>query len=230
MDALATASVPAPRGAFLVTQECISTPLIPIFLAAVLVYSRTWWATALWVAASVPLFLGLGIARLLVVALPAGLATSPAFFIHAFFQLLIAACMVCGLAFWRYGARVATFVRVGAALALAIAFVRWLGVPYTDAIFWFRTATAFDDSQGALMFLPAFQVGLFLALWVAAFVSSGWTRFLCGASLSRRRIRSPSVHCSMSSVSSLVRDIRARRFKFDAGHCDSGERYLASRC
>ena len=106
VDATATAGVLAtPRGAFLVTQECISTPLIPVYLAAVLVYSRTWWTRALWTAAGVPLFVGLGIARLLVVAVPAGLDTSPAFFIHAFSQLLVAAGMVCGLAFWRYGAR-----------------------------------------------------------------------------------------------------------------------------
>jgi transmembrane exosortase EpsH len=176
--------IATPRGAFVVTQECISTPLIPVYFAAVLVYSRSWWARTLWIAAAAPLFVGLGIARLLVVALPAGLDTSPAFFIHAFSQLLVAAGMVCGLAFWRYGARAHALVRAVAALALAIAFVRFLGAPYTHAILWFSTATTtVDDPQGALMFLPAFQFGLFLALWIAAFVSSGWTRFLCGASL-----------------------------------------------
>src|SRR6185295_15476622 len=127
--------------------------------------------------AGVPLFVGLGIARLLVVAIP-GLDSSPMFFIHAFSQLLVAAGPVCGLALWRYGARAATFARAIAALALAIAFVRLLGAPYTHAILRFGTArTAFDDPQGALMFLPAFQFGLFLALWVAAFVPRGWTRF-----------------------------------------------------
>ena len=184
VDATAAAGVLAtPRGAFLVTQECISTPLIPVYLAAVLVYSHTWWNKALWTAAGVPLFVGLGIARLLVVAVP-GLTTSPAFFIHAFSQLLVAAGMVCGVALWRHGARVGTLARAVAALALAILFVRLLGTPYTRAILWFRPAgTVFDDPQGALMFLPAFQFGLFLALWVAAFVASGWTRFFCGASL-----------------------------------------------
>ena len=185
MDAAATAEVlSTPRGAFLVTQECISTPLIPVYLAAVLVYSRTWWTKAIWVAAGLPLFVALGIARLLVVAVPAGLDTSPAFFIHAFSQLLVAAGMVGGLAFWRYGARAAMFARAVAALILAVAFVRWLGGPYTHAILWFPTgATPFNDPQGALAFLPAFQFGLFLVLWVAAFAPSGWTRFLCGASL-----------------------------------------------
>jgi exosortase/archaeosortase family protein len=214
VDAAATTGVLAtPRGAFLVTQECISTPLIPIYLAAVLVYSRTWWTAALWTVAGAPLFVGLGIARLLVVAVPDGLDASPAFFIHAFSQLLVAAGMVCGLALWRYGARAATCARAIAALALAIAFVRWLGAPYTHAIVWFRTAaTAFDDSQGALMFLPAFQFGLFLALWVAAFIPSGWTRFLCGAALLAAiqiavdgGVQLLAVH---AGIAPLVRDIR----------------------
>jgi len=214
VDATATARVLAtPGAAFLVTQECISTPLIPVYLAAILVYSRTWWARALWTAAGVPLFVGLGIARLLVVAVP-GLDTSPAFFIHAFSQLLVAAGMVCGLALWRYGARAGALARAVAALALAVAFVRLLGAPYTHAILWFRTAaTAFDDSQGALMFLPAFQFGLFLALWVAAFVPSGWIRFLCGASLLAAiqiavagGVQLLAVH---TGITPLVRDVRA---------------------
>jgi exosortase/archaeosortase family protein len=215
IDAAAAAGVLAtPRGAFLVTQECISTPLIPVYLAAVLVYSRSWWSRALLVAAAVPLFIALGIARLLVVAVPAGLDTPPAFFIHAFSQLLVAVAMVIGIALWRHGARPAALARAVAALALAIAFVRVLGAPYTDAILWFRpAAAAFADSQGALMFLPAFQFGLFLALWVAAFVPSGWTRFLCGASLLAALqiavtggVQLFAVH---AGIAPLVRDIRA---------------------
>jgi exosortase/archaeosortase family protein len=215
VDATAAAGVLAtPGGAYLVTQECISTPLIPIYAAAALVYSRTWWTRALWTTASVPLFIALGIARLLVVAVPAGLGTSPAFWIHAFSQLLVAAGMVCGLALWRYGARAATGVRIVAALALAIAFVRLLGAPYTHAILWFRTAVAaFDDPQGAIMFLPAFQFGLFLALWVAAFVPSGWTRFACGASLLAAiqiavagGVQLLEVH---AGIAPMVRDVRA---------------------
>jgi exosortase/archaeosortase family protein len=215
VNATASAGVLAtPRGAFLVTQECISTPLIPVYVAAVLVYSRTWWNKALWVAAGVPLFIGLGIARLLVVAVPAGLDMSPAFFIHAFSQLLVAAGMVGGLALWRYGARAATLARTVVALALGIAFVRLLGAPYTQAILWFRPeATAFSDPQGALMFLPAFQVGLFLALWVAAFVPSGWTRFLLGASLlvaiQIAVTGGVQLLASHAGIAPLVRDVRA---------------------
>ena len=176
-------------------------------------YSRTWRTGALWTAAGLPLFVGLGIARLLVVAVP-GLDTSPAFFIHAFSQLLVASGMVCGLALWRHGARAGALVRAVAALALAIAFVRLLGSPYTHAILGCRTAAAaFDDSQGALTFLPAFQFGLFLALWVAAFVPSGWARFLCGASLlAAIQIAvagGVQLLASHAGIAPLVRDVRA---------------------
>jgi len=109
---------------------------------------------------------------------------------------------------------VGTLARAVAALALAILFVRLLGTPYTRAILWFRPAgTVFDDPQGALMFLPAFQFGLFLALWVAAFISSGWARFVCGASLLTAvqiavgaGVEWLFVH---AGVAPLVRDIRA---------------------
>jgi exosortase/archaeosortase family protein len=213
LDATAASSVLAtPRGAFLVTQECISTPLIPIYVAAVLVYAATWRRAALWMAAGAPLFVVIGIARLLVVALPPGLAVSPLFFIHAFSQLLVATGMVCAAAIWRYGARASTYVRAVAGLVLATAFVQLLGGPYTHAIHWLKTP-AFEDPQGAMMFLPAFQFGLFLALWVAAFVPRGWTRFLCGASLLAAIQIAVSggvqwlfVH---AGVAPLVRDIRA---------------------
>jgi len=201
-----------PNGTFLVTQECIATPLIPVYVAAVLVYSATWRSAAFRTLAAVPLFVALGSARLLVVALPAGLDHPPAFFIHAFFQFLIAAGMVCGLAFWRSGARASTVIRALAALALALGFSRILGGPYTSAMMSMAPITM-NDPQGALTFLPAFQFGLFLALWVAAFVPSGWARFLCGASLLTALqigvgagIQWLFLH---AGVTPLVRDIRA---------------------
>jgi hypothetical protein len=39
------------------------------------------------------------------------------------------------------------------------------------------------DPQGALMLLPSFQVGLLIAIWVAAFARSGWPRFACAVVL-----------------------------------------------
>ena len=96
-----------PRGGFLVTQECISTPLIPVYLAAVCAYSTTWRRLILGVLATLPLFIALGIARLLVVALPDAVVASPLFLVHAFYQLLLGAVVVFLAALWRHGGRAA---------------------------------------------------------------------------------------------------------------------------
>jgi hypothetical protein len=120
--------------------------------------------------------------------------------------------MVCAIALWRSGARPSTWARVFAALALAVVFVRLFGAPYTGAIIAFRPLS-FEDPQGALRFLPEFQFGLFLALWVAAFLSSGWLRFVCGASLlaASQIVISGSVQFlfAHAGIAPLVRDIRA---------------------
>ena len=104
LQAVATANVlSTSRGAFLVTQECISTPLIPVYFAAVFAYVDRWRPRALAVLGAIPLFVGLGIARLLVVALPAALIGSPLFLIHAFYQLLLAGVVVFLGALWHHG-------------------------------------------------------------------------------------------------------------------------------
>jgi exosortase/archaeosortase family protein len=199
-------------GAFLVTQECLATPLIPVYFAAVLVFVRPWPRAALWAAASVPLFLILGIARLLVVAVPAGLGRPHGFLVHAFSQLLVAAGMVGAAAVWRHGQHLATYVRTAGALALAVAFVQLLGAPYTHVIVG-ADVLPFADPQGALLFLPAFQCGLFLALWTAAFASSGWMRFTCAASLLAAIQIAVSAGAQLAvariGMAPLVRDVRA---------------------
>ena len=198
-------------GAFLVTQECLATPLIPVYLAAVLVQVRPWRRAALWTAMGVPLFALLGIARLLVVAIPAGLDRPPAFLVHAFSQLLVATGVVCAAALWRHGVRISTAARIAAALTVATAFIVFLGAPYTRAIL--PLGAAAPDPQGAIGFLPAFQSGLFMALWIAAFHDRGWRRFLGGAAaLAALQIAVGtavpflSVH---AGIAPLVRDVRA---------------------
>jgi len=183
------------RGGFLVTQECVSTPLIPVYLAAVLTYPSTWRRRALGLLATGPVFVGLGIARLLVVALPAPLVASPLFLVHAFYQLLLAAVVVFLAAFWRHGAGGAALRRALLGVVAGLAFVYLLGAPYTRLVAraaetlggaapaGFAAGTPLEDPQGALALLPAFQVGLYLALWVAAFGALGWRRFLAGLAL-----------------------------------------------
>ena len=166
-----------PRGGFLVTQECISTPLIPVYLAAVCAYATTWRRLILGVLAALPLFIVLGIVRLLVVALP-DVVASPMFLVHAFYQLLLGAVVVFLAALWRHGGRAALGHAV-AGVIVGVLFVRVLGPFYTPLVnaFGRRRSTI---RRARSRFLPAFQVGLYLALWVAAFAAVGWRRFLAG--------------------------------------------------
>jgi len=167
-----------PRGGFLVTQECISTPLVPVYLAAICTYSTTWRRLSLGVLATLPLFIALGLARLLVVALPDAVLASPLFLVHAFYQLLLGAVVVFLAALWRHGGRTALrHALVG--VIVGVLFVHLLGPFYTRAVT-YAAGAPLDDPQGAIAFLPAFQVGLYLALWIAAFVAVGWKRFLAG--------------------------------------------------
>ena len=167
-------------GGFAVTQECISTPLIPLYLAAVCAYSPTWRRMSFGVVATLPLLVGLGILRLLVLAVPAHVA-SPGFLIHAFSQLAVAAIVVFIAAVWRHGRnRGALYAIVG--IATGVLFVRLLGPSYT-ALVVADARAALPDPQGAIAFLPAFQVGLYLALWAAACAAVAWRRVLAGLAL-----------------------------------------------
>ena len=202
------------RGAFLVTQECIATPLIPVYLAAVVAYSSTWRWRSLALLATVPLFAGLGIARLLVVALPAALVDSPLFLIHAFYQLLLAGVLVVGVALWRHGRGRTAWRRAFGASSLGIAVVAVLGPLYTGALMpAFAAGTPFHDPQGAIALLPSFQVGLYVALFVAAFVLFEWRRFVLGiALLGLSQIAALTllhVVVRYAGVTPHVRDVRA---------------------
>jgi exosortase/archaeosortase len=166
LDAHAAANVLwTPSGGFAVTQECITTPLIPVYLAAVCAYAATWRRLVPGVLATLPLFTALGVLRLLVVALP-DVGASPLFFVHAFYQLLLAAVVVAAAALWRHGGKAAPGPAVAGAI-VGVLFVWLLGGAYTRAIA-YQLRGPLDDPQGALALLPSFQVGLYLALSVAA--------------------------------------------------------------
>jgi exosortase/archaeosortase family protein len=165
------------RGGFLVTQECITTPLIPVYLAAVCAYAATWRRLIVGVVAAAPLFTALGVVRLLLVALP-GVVASPLFFVHAFYQLLLAAVIVLIAALWRHSGRTAPRYAIAGAL-VGVLFVALLGPVYTRAIT-YPAGAPLSDPQGAIAILPAFQIGLYLALSVAAYVALGWGRFFAG--------------------------------------------------
>lgn len=170
------------RGAFAVTPECIVTPLIPIYLAAILGSASSPRRRSLGILAAVPLFIGLGIVRLLVVALPPTLAASPVFLIHAFFQLLIAAVILCVAAARRYGVSPTALGRAMAGTALGYILMYW-GASYTHAVMRAVESIggpAIDDPQNATTFLPVFQTALYAALCVASGWPLSWKRFGAG--------------------------------------------------
>lgn len=161
------------RGNYIVTQECIVTPLVPVYVAAVCTYSRTWPRLGLGLVATVPLFATLGVCRLLLVALPSVAAASPLFLVHAFYQLLFAAVIVFIAARWRHGRAAVRHAGAGLLLGALIMFLFSQGAQRLGS-------PPFPDPQGAIGFLPSFQVGLYAALWVAAFAAVSWKRMLGG--------------------------------------------------
>ena len=165
------------RGAFIVTQECISTPLLPVYLAAICAYSTTWRRLVAGGIAAIPLFVALGILRLLLVALPGAIVASPMFLVHAFYQLILAGVVIVVAAIWRHGGRAAPRYALCAIVA-AVPMLLVLGPLSSRAVVF--AAGPLDDPQGAIAFLPAFQVAFYLALWIAAFAAAGWRRFLAG--------------------------------------------------
>jgi exosortase/archaeosortase family protein len=167
------------HGAFLVTPECLVTPLMPVYLAAALTVPRTWAGRLAAVLAFGPVFALLAWARLLTLALPAALIGSPILAVHGFHQLVLGALVV--LAAGLHGAREGQRRAQRLAAAAAVAVLALLIAPAYGAVLegegallarvlphTLRRLDQAGDSQGALAMLPAFQVGLLAALWLAA--------------------------------------------------------------
>jgi exosortase/archaeosortase family protein len=214
---LASAGIPAHAaanvlwtgsGGFLVTPECIATPLVPVYLAAVCAYAPTWRRLTVGVLATVPIFLGLGIARLLLVALPAAVA-SPLFWVHAFYQLLAGAVVVVAAACWRHRTTAGRHALGGIVAGIACGVA---AAPVLTHVVAAAGATPVDDPQGAIALLPAFQVALYVALWVAASTDRGWTRFTAGFAILAVTLTAGLLGLRVLAAYALtphVRDIRA---------------------
>lgn len=192
LGAFATASgtvLTTAHGGFLVTGECIVTPVIPVGIAAALTLPRTWTGRALGLLAVGPLFVVLGIARLLVLALPPAVVGTPELWVHAFFQVMLALTAVALLVVLRNRAQVTKWGlvcgRAATAAGAGLAVAMLLGLHYTEAV---QAAglnlagalggpagglTPVTDPQRALALLPPFQVGLFIALTIGA--AAGWS-------------------------------------------------------
>jgi len=166
------------RGAFEVTQECIATPVIPVYFAIVMTAVSQWRWRALGFAAAAPVFVALGIVRLLLVALPAAVIGSPLFLIHAFYQFLLAALVVFGAAAWRRGADAGRVALIGCLAGAASAYL--LGPAYAGILSLFGIDVPFNDAQGAMASLPSFQTGLYIALSIALMTVLTWQAFAGG--------------------------------------------------
>lgn len=164
------------HGEYLVTQECVATPLIPLYLAMVLAYSSRWWQVVAGIGGVIPVFFFLAIMRLMAVALPA--AAGPIFFVHAFHQLLLAVLVVFAIALFRHGAQVGP-ARALLGLAVGVSFAYVIGPWHARAIT-YPSGPPVHDPQDAIAMLPAFQAGLYLALCFAGFVAIAWGRVIAG--------------------------------------------------
>lgn len=211
MEASAVGSVLlTARGAFLVTPECVATPLIPVYLAAILAYADGAARRTLGLAAAIPIFAALGIARLLVVALPAALIGSPLFLIHAFYQLLLGALVIGAAAIWQYGVTAVAWRRAFAGGLAGAVLTYVLGAAFGRMLGALAGGSPIDDPQGAVAFLPAFQVGLYVGLCVAIGVGAGWRAAAGGVLLilSQVALLAALPVVQLAGISPHVRDVR----------------------
>ena len=180
------------HGAFIVTQECIATPLIPIYVATALSVPLTRWRRAAALAAAPAVFFLLGVSRLLVLALPTTLVASPAVAIHAFSQVLVSCVLVAAVAVLsaRSGGRSHPARRTMGAIGVGIVAALVAGPVWSDLLHRAVDGVqllvqhgghrAVDDPQGAFAILPAFQLGLFAAVWVGSGARGPWRRLAGG--------------------------------------------------
>lgn len=180
------------NGSFLVTQECIMTPLIPAYFAAVLTLPMKSSRRNAYLIAAFPIFFILGAARLLILAFPTRVIGSHLMAIHGFFQILLAVILVI-LAVTVSSAHSRTLQSMARPAALAllggILTAVILGLTYNRALFevvaWLRAALGhsghlYFDPQGALLLMAPYQMGLFVAFWLAWSPRASGRRLVAG--------------------------------------------------
>jgi exosortase/archaeosortase family protein len=198
------------RGGFLVTQECIATPLIPLYLAAAVAYS-TGPRRIVAILLVAPLFFALGMARLFVVALPIAVGGAPMVLVHGFYQWVVAAVLVGLAAAWAYGSRPAAWWRAALATALGVVCF-YLVTPIYGAVIHDTRVLAAGDPQGALGQLPAFQVALSIALCIAVFAIARWRVVALGfAALAVTQLAGFAALHAIQAQMNFTPDVRAIR-------------------
>lgn len=170
---------------YLITPECITTPLIALYLAAVFASPIGWRTRVMGIVACLPVFVSLAVLRLLTVALPPLILGTDLILTHAFHQIVAGVVAVIAFAVWTRGERsrrqasgiallagtvvavAASITGLGYARSLAGA-LHFAHLPVAAGV----TPIAGDgDVQAATMVMPIFQVALFLAL-----AAVGWRR------------------------------------------------------
>ena len=174
------------HGGFLVTQECIFTPLIPLYIAGALSVPLAPWRRVAALAATPVLFFAVGVSRLLVLAVPATVIGSYSTAIHAFSQVLVAFILVAAAAVYTAGpgagvraAAARALVAIGVGIVAAFAGAPVWGLLFGGAAAGLQSLAGHAghvlvDSQGAWGLVPAFQLGLFAGLWAAVAGRTGW--------------------------------------------------------
>lgn len=210
ISATATGSVVSTaRGSFLVTPECVVTPLIPLYVALLFTVPLSAARRAVGLLLAPPAFLLLGVVRLLVLALPAFLVPSYVLAIHAFSQILVALLIIVATVFAVMHGSLRERIRRVALAILAFAAAGIVAGPvWSRAIVAVTSglqalvldgAHAYPDPQGAVAMLPAFQLALAIGLYVA-----------CGTS--RARLRLAAAAAALAGVQIVVVTLLAESY------------------
>jgi exosortase/archaeosortase family protein len=190
-----------PRGVFQVTQECLLTPVLPLYLAALLTVPLSARRRLMAGALALPLFFALGVLRVLVLALPPAIASAPMFLAHGFFQIVAGTALVATACVWdeerrgRSGFTVRALLRFAVAATAALIVVTIAGSAWRDGVM--AAASVFQallphtlstwlapgDVQGAMLLLPGYQVALLLALSMSLTPSPRLSRALAAVAM-----------------------------------------------
>ncbi len=212
------------NGGFVVTQECIMTPLIPVYFAAIFALDLTRRQRLATVLLSGPVFFALGTARLIVLAFPADLVGSPLTAIHGFHQIVLAAFLV-GLAAYRSSSETESSPEIvkrgAAALAGSVLIALLVALTWNRLLFEGRfllqqviphIGHGFSDPQRAVYLMAPYQIGLITGLWIAWKGHPPWSRWCmaCGflaitQALSVVLIGEWSAHTSFEPHVALIR-------------------------
>ena len=179
------------RGAFQVTQECLLTPLLPLYFGLTVSLPLSRHAQLLGIGLAVPVFFALGVLRALVLALPPTVALSPLAAAHNFYQVVAAAAIVAAVCVWseyrrrRAGLRWRAslrFVSVSCAALLiaSAADQRWRGLVIAAGNLVtaepLQPRLAALDIQGTVTFLPPYQLALFSGVFLGV-TPRRWRRY-----------------------------------------------------